>query len=91
MQCQEYTVTSTSCTGKGDNSSLSCFSKLEKPQKRKFKVPFARRKTIYEKRKEDPNRKESISSAKMANTIEQRDTMSGKSNVVLDEEKLLDS
>jgi len=56
----------------------------KKLQKRKFKVPYARK-------NEDtriPSEKVNLSSAEMANTMEQKDTLSGKSVAVSNEEKL---
>ena len=56
----------------------------KKLQKRKFKVPYARR-------NEDtkiPSEKATLSSAEMANTMEQKNTLSEKSVVVSNEEKL---
>ena len=56
----------------------------KKLQKRRFKVPYARK-------NEDtriPSEKVNLSSAEMANTMEQKDTLSGKSVAVSNEEKL---
>ena len=86
-----------------DNTSLTFYSELEKSmtketavtnqekhtmqkklQKRKFKVPNARK-------NEDtriPYEKANLSSAEMANTMEQKNTLLGKSVVVSNEKKL---
>ena len=56
----------------------------KKLKKRKCKVPYAR---INEATK-IPIEKETLSSAEMAKTMEQRDTTLGKSDVVLEDEKL---
>ena len=56
----------------------------KKLKKRKFKVPYARK-------NEDtkiPFEKVTLSSAEMANTMEQKDTLLEKSDVVSNEEKL---
>ena len=56
----------------------------EKTQKRKFKVPYARK-------NEDtkiPFEKVTLSSANLANTMEQKNTLLEKSEVVSNEEKL---
>ena len=60
-----------------DNSSLTFYSELEK-SKRKLKIPYARK-------NEDtkiPFEKVTLSSAEMANTMEQKDTLLEKSDVV---------
>ena len=56
----------------------------KKLQKRKFKVPYARKNEDTRISSEKVN----LSSAEMANTMEQKNTLSGKSVEVSNEEKL---